>query len=100
MWDISTGGLALWEQGKRPPRVKYYPMIIEFLGYVPFDLKADSMASRSKYYRYVNGLRQKDLANIIGVDPGTISRIETGEWKFYDPAKSKIVRFFRELDLT
>ena len=95
MWGISTAGLAQWESGVSPPREKYYPKIIEFLGYVPFELEDDSLAAKSKYYRFANGLRQKDLAKLINVDPSTICRIETREMRFLNPAKSKIMKFFQ-----
>jgi DNA-binding transcriptional regulator YiaG len=53
------------------------PGIIEFLGYVPFEL-GKTLPDQLEAYRKARGLSRKRLAHIPGVDEGTLWRWETG----------------------
>jgi transcriptional regulator with XRE-family HTH domain len=80
-----------WERNQRNPSFRYMPSIIEFLGYVPFDMQFEDLGQRIRAYRQILGLRQKDLARQLGVDPTTIRYLEKSKHK---PGK----RVARELD--
>jgi len=63
-----------WEVGHTIPALRYIPKIIEFLGYVTKNEPRGSLylPERLKAYRWVNGLSQKDLAAVLGVDESTV----------------------------
>lgn len=68
----------LWERGKAIPTFPYWPKIIEFLGYCPYD-PAWTPGGRLAWIRKYLGLSQKALARRLGVDPGTLAKWERGE---------------------
>jgi DNA-binding transcriptional regulator YiaG len=66
-----------WERGHREPAIWALPGIIQFLGYVPFEL-GHTLPEQLMGYRKIRGLSRKKLARILGVDEGTLWRWETG----------------------
>jgi transcriptional regulator with XRE-family HTH domain len=68
-----------WERWRTSPALNYIPKIIEFLGYLPPQLKAETLTEKIKLFRKLFGLSQKDLAKILRVDPSTIWRWEKGK---------------------
>jgi transcriptional regulator with XRE-family HTH domain len=75
--------LANWEKGATNPMVWYYPAIMEFLGYCPCQ-QAVTFGDRLRLHRIHRGLSHRELGRLAGVDPGSISRWETGDrrpWK-------------------
>ncbi|TKJ32914.1 MAG: hypothetical protein CEE38_22085 [Planctomycetes bacterium B3_Pla] len=79
-----------WERNRRNPSFRYMPGIIEHLGYIPFDIQFANLGQKIRVYRQLLGLRQRDLARQLGVDPTTVGYLEKGKHK---PAK----RLAREL---
>ena len=67
-----------WEAGRATPELRHMPRIIAFLGYDPSPAPA-SLPERLVRFRTVRGLSQNDLARMLGVDPTTLSRWETGK---------------------
>jgi DNA-binding XRE family transcriptional regulator len=57
------------------------PRIIDFLGYILFDMQFEDPGQKICAYRQLLGLRQKDLALKIGVDATTVGYLERGEHK-------------------
>ncbi|WPV67565.1 helix-turn-helix transcriptional regulator [Chitinophaga sp. LS1] len=78
---VTEDCVTLWENNRSNPTVKYYPKIIEFLGYFPFEIDTSSLAGKIKYYRYVNGFSQEDLAKNLGVNESTVFHYEKGTHK-------------------
>jgi DNA-binding transcriptional regulator YiaG len=70
--------LGNWEKGATEPMVQYYPAIMDFLGYCPCQ-RAVTLGDRIRLHRTYRGLSHRGLAGEISVDPGSISRWETGE---------------------
>jgi DNA-binding transcriptional regulator YiaG len=68
----------LWERGKATPTCPYWPKIIEFLGYCPFD-PGWTPGERLTWIRRYLGLSQEVMARRLRVDPGTLARWERGE---------------------
>ena len=66
-----------WELRLTEPEVCFIPKIIEFLDYNPLP-EARTLAEQIIRGRKTLGLSQKQLAGRLGVDPGTLSRWETG----------------------
>ena len=69
--------LANWEKGATQPMVWYYPAIMDFLGYCPYQ-RVVTLGDRIRLHRIHQGLSHRGLARKAGVDPGSISRWETG----------------------
>jgi DNA-binding XRE family transcriptional regulator len=72
--------LGNWEKGKTEPLVQYYPAIMAFLGYCPYQC-GNTFGRKLRLHRTHQGLSQRALARQIGVDPDTVSRWESGEWR-------------------
>ncbi len=70
-----------WERNQRNPSFRYMPGIIDFLEYIPFDTEFEDLGQKIRAYRHFMGLRQKDLARLLGVDPCTICSWERGKHK-------------------
>jgi DNA-binding transcriptional regulator YiaG len=70
--------LSLWESGKRTPPVKYWPAIMGFLGYCPYQA-AHTLGERLRLHRMHRGLSHRSLGRMLGIDPGSLSRWETDE---------------------
>ncbi|CAC9542531.1 hypothetical protein [uncultured Gammaproteobacteria bacterium] len=71
-----------WEKNstKNIP-AKYYPKIMEFLTYCPFEKPPTTFAEKIKLHRLHQGLNQKQFAQLLGVDPTTVKFWESGERK-------------------
>jgi transcriptional regulator with XRE-family HTH domain len=66
-----------WESNESKPQIKFFPAIIEFLGYSPFII-ANSPAVSLLLYRQLHGLSQRRLAKRVGTDPKAIGLSERG----------------------
>jgi len=75
---VTPDCITYWENKRSEPQIQYYPQIVKFLGYYPFDLDLTTFMGRLKAYRYVNGLSQKQFATLMNIDPATVKRWETG----------------------
>jgi transcriptional regulator with XRE-family HTH domain len=76
--DIDSFTLGNWEKGATEPMIQYYPAIMDFLGYCPYQ-QAMTFGDRLRLHRTHRGLSHRELARRADVDPGSISRWETGE---------------------
>lgn len=70
-----------WETNRNEPEIKYIPKIIEFLGYFPFEIDIGTIAGQIKKYRYLNGLSQEHLANLLNINESTVFHFEKGKHK-------------------
>jgi transcriptional regulator with XRE-family HTH domain len=66
-----------WERGKTSPDVRYYPAIIDFLGYNPRPI-GETFAERLRAAREARGLSRKRLARELGVWETTVRDWEVG----------------------
>jgi transcriptional regulator with XRE-family HTH domain len=67
-----------WETNVSKPDIRYVPAIIEFLGYNPLP-EAKTLADQLARHRTTLGLMQKETAQRLGVDQGTLAKWERGE---------------------
>lgn len=72
--DSITG----WENGRSVPHIHFYPGIIDFLGYIPFETSEETLEARIKTFRLTHGLSQKKLGKLLSVDESTIKSWENG----------------------
>lgn len=81
-----------WEKNRTVPQIQFFPNIISFLGYIPFEADLTTLSGKLKAHRRINGLSQKQLGKILGVDGTTIC---SWELKEIQPHKAK----FDKLDM-
>jgi transcriptional regulator with XRE-family HTH domain len=90
---VDTMTICNWEKNQGAAQFRFIPRIISFLGYVPSVIMGNTSGEKIKRYRYVNGLSQRELARQIGIDPGTLSRVERGRGRCL-PSVLRIVMAF------
>lgn len=82
-----------WEKNYTDPEVKYYPKIMEFFKYCPIHF-AQNFGELLLLHRTHRGLSLRALAEFLQVDPGSISRWETGGREPWRKWKNRIIKFF------
>ena len=78
---VTEDSITYWEVNRHEPRVEYYPKIIEFLGYFPFEIDTSTLGGKIKRYRYMKGVTQEELAKELGVDESTVNHYERNNKK-------------------
>ncbi|MEP7111217.1 MAG: helix-turn-helix transcriptional regulator [Ferruginibacter sp.] len=78
---VCEDSITYWENNRCEPTVKYYPNIIQFLGYVPFEVDTFTLGGQIKLYRYLNGLTQEELALKLDINESTVFQYEKNEHK-------------------
>ena len=77
---IKPDTLLLWEKDRVKPTARQFPAIFRFLGYDPLPAP-NTLEERITRHRLHLGLSIKATAKLLGVDEGTLSHWERGEWK-------------------
>lgn len=77
---VSETSLMTWERNQHTPCLRFIPQIIQFLGYLPtnYNKKPKTIKEKILHYRHIAGLNQKQLANLLTIDPETLSNWERG----------------------
>jgi transcriptional regulator with XRE-family HTH domain len=83
-----------WEKNHSQPRLYLLPKIIEYLGYLPFELANETIGNKIIAYRMEHGLSQRILAELLSVDETTIRDWENGKHK---PSKKLLERISKIL---
>jgi len=90
--DTITG----WELGRYVPQVHWYPAIIKYLGYYPFDHETETISGKLLQVRYCNGWSCKELAIVLGVDTATVRRWELKKSIIHLKSHEKIIKLWLE----
>lgn len=94
---ITTSNLICWELNQHGIRCfKYWPKIIAFLGYVPFEIETKTWRGKIKMYRKINGITQEQFTKLAKLDPTTISSIENGSRATSKKVLLKVSLFFEQ----
>jgi len=67
--------ITFWENGRSQPQIHFFPKVISFLGYYPFE-EADTFSGKLTKYRHLHGLTYKKLGKRLGVDGSTVASWE------------------------
>ncbi|RLG05747.1 MAG: transcriptional regulator [Thaumarchaeota archaeon] len=78
---VSQDTIYNWENNRTSPSLRSIPKIIEFLGYIPYDIQGLSPGEELRLLRRILGLSQEKLAKKLGIDPSTLWRWEKGKRK-------------------
>jgi transcriptional regulator with XRE-family HTH domain len=76
---VDEASVHNWERNLTAPSLGLMPRVLEFLGYIPFQMETGSLGEKIKSYRWVLGLSQKALAKQLKIDPCTLARWEKGK---------------------
>ena len=78
---VTEESITNWENSNSGPQIHFYPKIIEFLGYFPFDIDTSTLGGKIKRYRYMKGVSQEQLAKELGVNESTVFHFEKNTHK-------------------
>ena len=92
--QIDSRTVFNWENGKMQPSLRFYPAIIQFLGYCPVQYPK-TISERIRLHRIHRGLSISELANILGVDPTTVGNWERNKKSPLRQSSAYIERIFR-----
>lgn len=73
---VSEDCLCYWENDRNEPRLYQYPSIISFLGYYPLTHETETFGGKITRYKHEYGMNNEKLANLLGVDEGTVASWE------------------------
>ncbi len=76
---VTECSITNWEKNRSIPQINFFPKIIAFLGYLPFEVDLTTFSGELKAYRQINGLSQVQLGEILNVDGATVCSWELGE---------------------
>jgi DNA-binding Xre family transcriptional regulator len=95
--EVTTDTITNWELGRNVPLPHYIPKILAHLGYTPiFDLADTQLSKRLRQFMYIKGLKQKECAEVFGIDSETVSRIVEGK-NTYSSIMQKIEQKLKNL---
>jgi transcriptional regulator with XRE-family HTH domain len=92
---VSTDTVTNWEKNRTNPDLRAVPGVLKFLGYDPRETP-DSIATELSNFRHARGLTQKELANILNVDPSTLSSWEQSKRNPKGVLLERVWRFVQE----
>jgi len=75
---VSVDSLCYWENGRTQPEIRYYPQIIQYIGFNPFPEPVDTI-QRLEWYKTVNGLSFDGLAAKTKIHPEQLQAWLTGK---------------------
>ncbi|MFN0214168.1 MAG: multiprotein-bridging factor 1 family protein [Saprospiraceae bacterium] len=82
-----------WELNRNQPTVKFAKTIIDFIGYIPFNVEDCSLGKQLYYARLITGKTQREVAAEIGCDSSNLRYIELGLGIPQSKTREKIDRF-------
>jgi site-specific DNA recombinase len=74
---VTESSIYNWERATNP-EIRFFPMIMQFLGYDP-QPETTTVAHRLARYRLTLGLSLRKMAELLRVDEGALARWERGE---------------------
>ena len=88
---INPWTLIGWEADRKMPAMRFWPRIIKFLGYDPFP-EPSTLGGRLCAARRRLGLSQEKMAQMLGVDEGTVRLVEAGRRRPNPDTLAKVER--------
>ena len=75
---VTPNVITDWEFNHHETEFRYYPAIIQFLGYIPFEI-GSSRKDQLIAYRKIRGITKGQLAKEWKVEKGSVQRWEEGK---------------------
>jgi len=92
MIGVNTWTVLLWGQGRHTPTPRFYPSLIRFLGRDPWP-QPRTLGERLCAERLRRGFTRRQLADLLQVDLGSISKWEGGKHPSHSVANAKVEAF-------
>ena len=89
--SVTESSVWNWEHGTEP-KLHYNPIIIKFLGYIPFDCPDDTVG-RLAWYKRSMGMNLDCLGGVMGRDPEQLSDWLSGRQYPFRKNREKIELF-------
>lgn len=89
---VNAWTVLLWEQGRYAPTPRFYPTLIRFLGREPWP-EPRTIGERLQTERLRRGLTRKQLAGLLEVDVGSISKWEDSHEPRHHESITKVEAF-------
>lgn len=87
---VSEDCIRNWEKNRSTPQIQFFPRVINFLGYIPFEVNLTTLSGKLKAHRHINRLSQKQFGKILGVDGATVCSWELEETKPHKAIMEKL----------
>lgn len=87
IFNVIEDSITHWETNYAEPQIQFYPAIIAFLGYYPFDHETETVSGKLLYIRNSRGYSYEALAPILNVHASTVRSWELNEHK---PSAAKL----------
>lgn len=91
---VSEDCITNWENERSFPQIQFYPKIVHFLRYLPFEIGSETLGGKIKTYRNLNGLSHKQMGKILSVNASTIGAWESGKSKPRPEIRKKLKALF------
>ena len=75
LMGVTTDTVTNWEKNRSNPDLRVLPRVLNFLGYDPCQTD-ESIGGQLVRARHSRGLTQRNLAQILRIDPSTLSKWE------------------------
>ncbi|MFN0177060.1 MAG: helix-turn-helix domain-containing protein [Saprospiraceae bacterium] len=92
---VSTDMVTCWELNRNQPTAKFAKAIIDFIGYIPFEVEDFTIGKQLYYARLLTGKTQKQVAELIGSDASNLRYIELGQRVPREKTREKIEEYIR-----
>jgi len=98
LMKVTTDTVTNWELNRTTIPRLYYPIIQEYLGYLPKEFEMSYLSYQILRYRWEKGLSIKQLAKEIGVYHDCVKKAEIGKSNFQKRTIDKIEEFITPND--
>jgi len=89
-FKVTADTVTNWELNRNNISRLYYPIIEEYLGYLPIEITITDMARKLISYRWKYSLSIKRLASELGVDYTILTKAEKGDINFQKPTLKRL----------
>lgn len=77
--NVDEDSITAWENGRSQPQIRFFPKILAFLQYNPFNHDLQEVSGRLRHVRVCMGYSIKLFAPLLAVDPGILAKREQGK---------------------
>ena len=96
MLGTTVDTIRNWEANRVYPRGYVLARVIAFIGYDPDDTQSDTLGKRLLAWRGARGIRQFELAKMLGIGRDTLSSWESGLRKPQKRMRVRVAAFLEE----
>lgn len=95
--NVNEESIRGWELNRNNPTPKFAKKIIQFIGYIPSDWRYKSFGEKIKYARWVMGINQRELAEMLNCDCSHLHIVELNKRIPEKTIKEKLLEFIASI---